>query len=116
MRTRGWLFFAVLWISVVFLPVSYWILNESDGWAAGMLVADLGGGAFVHIVAGAAALALLLVLGRQRAGIQQSVSEAPVCNSAVCDSCGPAPPSSGRCCCGSGGWASTSLRKASWTR
>lgn len=70
MRMRGWLLFAVLWISVVFLPVSYWILNESDGWAAGMLVADLGGGAYVHIVAGAAALALVLVLGRQRPGIQ----------------------------------------------
>ena len=75
-RMRGWLLFAVVWISVVFLPVSYWILNESDGWAAGMVVADLGGGAYVHIVAGAAALALLVVLGRRRRGIQHQ--DAPV--------------------------------------
>jgi ammonium transporter, Amt family len=66
MRMRSWLLFAALWISVVFLPVSYWIFNEGDGWAAGMLVADLGGGAYVHIVAGAGALALLVVLGGQR--------------------------------------------------
>ena len=75
-RMRGWLLFAVVWISVVFLPVSYWILNESDGWAAGMVVADLGGGAYVHIVAGAAALALLVVLGRPRRGIHYQ--DAPV--------------------------------------
>jgi ammonium transporter, Amt family len=68
MRMGGWLVFAVLWISLVFLPVSYWVLNEGDGWAAGMLVADLGGGAYVHIVAGAAALALLVVLGKQQLG------------------------------------------------
>ncbi|MEO6505557.1 MAG: hypothetical protein ABIW36_05390 [Terrimesophilobacter sp.] len=77
MRIRRWLLFAALWISVVFLPVSYWILNEDDGWAAGMLVADLGGGAFVHIVAGAAALALLVVLGRRRPGVRQSGVQHP---------------------------------------
>ncbi|MEO7007444.1 MAG: hypothetical protein ABI275_10660, partial [Terrimesophilobacter sp.] len=77
MRMGRWLLFAALWISVVFLPVSYWILNENDGWAAGMLVADLGGGAFVHIVAGAAALALLVVLNRKRPGARQSANRLP---------------------------------------
>lgn len=78
MRMRSWLLFAALWISVVFLPVSYWILNEGDGWAAGMLVADLGGGAYVHIVAGAAALALLVVFGRRRRVIQPPATRRPV--------------------------------------
>lgn len=77
MRMRSWLLFAALWISVVFLPVSYWILNEGDGWAAGMLVADLGGGAYVHIVAGAAALALLVVFGRRRRVSQPQDSQRP---------------------------------------
>ncbi|WP_346231382.1 hypothetical protein [Parafrigoribacterium mesophilum] len=71
MRMRGWLLFAALWTSVVFYPISYWVLNESDGWAAGMLVADLGGGAFVHIAAGAAALALLIVFGRRSSHIHR---------------------------------------------
>lgn len=65
-RVRGWVVFVAAWMIMVFLPVLYWILNEDDGWAAGMRVADLAGGAFVQVSAAAAALALLLVLGVAR--------------------------------------------------
>jgi ammonium transporter, Amt family len=62
----GWLVFTAVWLSVVLFPVMYWVLNETGGWASGMGVTDLAGGSFMHISAGASALALLLVLGEHR--------------------------------------------------
>jgi Ammonia permease len=62
----GWLVFTAAWLSVVLFPILYWVLNETDGWASGMGVADLAGGSFVHISAGTSALALLLVFAGRR--------------------------------------------------
>ncbi|ABP53768.1 ammonium transporter [Salinispora tropica] len=63
-KFSGWLLFVVGWASLVYFPVAHWV------WGGGFIGAELGaldfaGGTAVHINAGAAALALVLVLGRR---------------------------------------------------
>lgn len=67
-RFGPWLLFAGLWAMVVYFPVAHWVFDttEPGGWIATRLSAiDFAGGTAVHINAGAAALALVLVLGRR---------------------------------------------------
>ena len=67
--------FAGIWVTVVYFPVAYWVFNLSNGWiAAGLHVNDFAGGTAVHINAGAAGLALALVLGK-RVGFQKGMSK-----------------------------------------
>ncbi|MDN5860420.1 MAG: ammonium transporter [Pseudonocardia sp.] len=76
LRFGPWLLFAGLWASVVYFPVAHWVFafdgvtagaDSAGGWIANQLKAiDFAGGTAVHINAGAAALALCLVLGRRR--------------------------------------------------
>ncbi|HLU59804.1 MAG TPA: ammonium transporter [Pseudonocardia sp.] len=75
MRFGPWLLFAGLWATIVYFPVAHWVFAFSDdeagvvgGWIANDLaVVDFAGGTAVHINAGAAALALAIVVGK-RAG------------------------------------------------
>ncbi|MGY1829808.1 ammonium transporter [Geodermatophilus sp. SYSU D01180] len=74
----SWMVFAGLWATVVYFPVAHWVfdftLTDDDGvvthtggWIANNLAAiDFAGGTAVHINAGAAGLALALVLGKRR--------------------------------------------------
>ncbi len=69
-RTKfaGWIVFTVVWVSVVYFPVAHWVFDFGDdgGWIATKLEAlDFAGGTAVHINAGAAGLALVLVLGKR---------------------------------------------------
>jgi Amt family ammonium transporter len=75
MRFVPWLVFAALWATVVYFPVAHWVFafnaptgpSPVGGWIANNLAAiDFAGGTAVHINAGAAGLALCLVLGRRR--------------------------------------------------
>ncbi len=66
----SWLIFAGLWATLVYFPVAAWVWG--DGWIlnwgsnTGLPgVIDYAGGTAVHINAGAAALALALVLGKR---------------------------------------------------
>ncbi len=77
----AWLIFAGIWATVVYFPVASWVFNfslaedgsfASGGWLTyglqnifGTGVIDFAGGTAVHINAGAAALALALVLGKR---------------------------------------------------
>jgi len=68
----GWAVFVVVWVSVVYFPVAHWVFsfdgdnNFKGGWIANQLGAlDFAGGTAVHINAGAAGLALALVLGKR---------------------------------------------------
>jgi len=70
----AWLVFAGIWATVVYFPVASWVFNFTivdgkivdGGWIAYNLGAiDFAGGTAVHINAGAAALALALVLGKR---------------------------------------------------
>src|SRR5919107_539260 len=74
----AWMVFAGVWATIVYFPVAHWVfdfsLTDDDGavthvggWIANNLaVIDFAGGTAVHINAGAAGLALALVLGKRR--------------------------------------------------
>ena len=87
MRFGAWVLFTVLWSTVVYFPVAHWVFAfgtaevggrgagataglfaaDSGGWIVNRLGAlDFAGGTAVHINAGAAALALVLVLGKRK--------------------------------------------------
>lgn len=71
----AWMTFAAIWVTVVYFPVAHWVFsftedangNPTGGWIGqGMGAIDFAGGTAVHINAGAAALALALILGRRK--------------------------------------------------
>ncbi|EFQ83136.1 ammonium transporter [Aeromicrobium marinum DSM 15272] len=67
-KFSAWTVFVVVWMTVVYFPVAHWVFDFGDtgGWIATELEAiDFAGGTAVHINAGAAGLALALVLGRR---------------------------------------------------
>ena len=88
MKFSAWLGFTVLWSTLVYFPVAHWVfffgsvkgdddaagagaasgfIADSGGWIVNRLGAlDFAGGTAVHINAGAAALALILVLGKRK--------------------------------------------------
>ncbi|MDT3317089.1 ammonium transporter [Microbacterium sp. KSW4-11] len=84
----AWMVFAAVWATVVYFPVASWVFNFGlaedgsfayGGWIThglqdvfGVGAIDFAGGTAVHINAGAAALALALVLGK-RVGFQKGV-------------------------------------------
>jgi Amt family ammonium transporter len=65
----SWLVFVAVWTTVVYFPVAHWVFffdAGNGGWIADKLKAfDFAGGTAVHVNAGAAALALALVLGKR---------------------------------------------------
>jgi Amt family ammonium transporter len=72
-----WCVFTVIWATVVYFPVAHWVfdftitgddgvITHTGGWIANNLAAlDFAGGTAVHINAGAAGLALAIVLGKR---------------------------------------------------
>ena len=58
----AWTLFTVIWATLVYFPIAHWVW-ASDGWAFNLGVIDFAGGTAIHINAGAAALALALVIG-----------------------------------------------------
>ena len=87
MKFGAWLAFISIWVTIVYFPVAHWVFafgvaeegGDAAGFANGFFAADTGGwivnrlgaldlagGTAVHINAGAAALALVLVLGKRR--------------------------------------------------
>jgi len=82
-RFGPWLLFAGIWATVVYFPVAGWVFNFTlgdegvvdGGWIAYNVGAiDFAGGTAVHINAGAAALALALVLGK-RVGFAKGIQK-----------------------------------------
>jgi Amt family ammonium transporter len=79
----AWMVFAGIWVTVVYFPVASWVFNftvgdkglTDGGWIVyGLGVNDFAGGTAVHINAGAAGLALALVLGK-RIGFQKGMAK-----------------------------------------
>ncbi|GAC67340.1 ammonium transporter [Gordonia soli] len=74
MKFGAWMVFAGIWATLVYFPVAHWVFafDSEDGsvvggWIANTLAAvDFAGGTAVHVNAGVAALALVLVLGKRR--------------------------------------------------
>ncbi|MBF6353184.1 ammonium transporter [Nocardia higoensis] len=73
MKFGAWMLFAGVWATLVYFPVAHWVFafDNADGsvlggWIANKLGAiDFAGGTAVHINAGIAALALVLILGKR---------------------------------------------------
>ena len=63
------------WLVLVYAPVAHWVF--AGGWLADMGALDFAGGAVVHINAGAAALGVILVVGK-RGGYGQTADAAPL--------------------------------------
>ncbi len=74
-RTKflAWGIFAAVWATLVYFPVAHWVFDFGDaelggsgaGWLTTLGVLDFAGGTAVHINAGAAALALVIVIGKR---------------------------------------------------
>lgn len=71
MKFSAWAVFVAVWVTVVYFPVAHWVFDfggadsTGAGWLASRGVLDFAGGTAVHINAGAAGLALALVLGKR---------------------------------------------------
>lgn len=63
MRFAAWAIFAPVWLVLVFCPVFKWIYG---GWLGQRGSLDFAGGTAIHVNAGIAALAAVLVLGKRR--------------------------------------------------
>lgn len=79
----AWMVFAGLWATIVYFPVANWVFNFTlqdgkvvdGGWIVyGLGVIDFAGGTAVHINAGAAGLALAIVLGK-RFGFSKGITQ-----------------------------------------
>lgn len=72
MKFSAWAIFVPVWSLLVYVPVVYWIYgvdNETGdliGWLGARGSLDFAGGTAIHINAGVAALAVVLVLGRRK--------------------------------------------------
>ena len=75
-RTKfvAWAVFVTVWVTIVYFPVAHWVFDfgtltdgtiTGAGYLAAKGVLDFAGGTAVHINAGAAGLALALVLGKR---------------------------------------------------
>ena len=65
MRFGAWVGFLGLWSILVYGPVAHWVFAPA-GWLFKRGALDFAGGTVVHINAGIAALAVVLVIGRRR--------------------------------------------------
>ncbi|MCX6455018.1 MAG: ammonium transporter [Actinobacteria bacterium] len=61
----SWTLLSGLWLIVVYAPVAHWVFSPS-GWLFKLGALDFAGGTVVHANAGAAALAVVLVIGKRK--------------------------------------------------
>ncbi|MEY4657692.1 MAG: hypothetical protein RL466_505 [Actinomycetota bacterium] len=73
-KFSAWAIFVAIWSTIVYFPVAHWVFAFGNkvgdavtgvGYLAGKGVQDFAGGTAVHINAGAAGLALAIVLGKR---------------------------------------------------
>ena len=63
MKFSAWVIFIAIWSIVVYAPLAHWVWQPGGFIKSDLEAIDFAGGLVVHINAGAAALALVLVLG-----------------------------------------------------
>lgn len=64
MKFSAMLLFSVIWLLLVYIPVTHWVWG--GGWLGSMGLYDFAGGTVVHITAGVAALVAAIVLGPRK--------------------------------------------------
>ena len=65
MKFTGYVAFTSLWLLLVYSPIAHWVWAPG-GWIRELGVLDFAGGTVVHINAGVAALAVVLVIGKRK--------------------------------------------------
>ena len=65
LKFGSWTLFSALWLVIVYAPVAHWVFSPS-GWLFKLGAEDFAGGTVVHANAGAAALAVIFVIGKRR--------------------------------------------------
>jgi Amt family ammonium transporter len=65
MKFSGYVAFTALWLVLVYAPVAHWVWAPG-GWIRELGVLDFAGGTVVHINAGIAALASVIVIGKRK--------------------------------------------------
>ena len=65
MKFSGYALFTALWLLLVYAPLAHWVWAPG-GWIRELGALDFAGGTVVHINAGIAALAAVIVIGRRR--------------------------------------------------
>ena len=65
MKFSAWFWFLGIWLVVVYAPIAHWVFSPA-GWLFRRGALDFAGGTVVHINAGIAALAVVIVIGRRR--------------------------------------------------
>ena len=78
MKFSAWVWFLGLWSILVYSPVAHWVFSPA-GWLFERGALDFAGGTVVHINAGIAALACVLVLGQA-----QGLAESARCRRTCC--------------------------------
>jgi Amt family ammonium transporter len=64
-KFSGYMVFMSLWLLVVYAPVAHWVWHP-EGWLFKLGALDFAGGTVVHINAGIAALAAVIVIGKRK--------------------------------------------------
>jgi ammonium transporter, Amt family len=66
----AWVVFTLAWATLVYFPIAHWVWwtngDDKSGWLFDLGALDFAGGTVVHINAGVAALAVVLVIGKRR--------------------------------------------------
>jgi len=65
MKFSAWVVFVGAWLLFVYAPIAHWVFSPL-GWLFKLGALDFAGGTVVHINAGVAALALVVVIGKRR--------------------------------------------------
>ncbi len=65
LKFGAWTLFSGIWLVIVYAPVAHWVFSPS-GWLFKLGALDFAGGTVVHANAGAAALAVILVIGKRK--------------------------------------------------
>jgi Amt family ammonium transporter len=65
MKFSGYVVFTTLWLLLVYTPVAHWVWAPG-GWIRELGAIDFAGGTVVHINAGIAALAAIILIGKRR--------------------------------------------------
>ncbi len=64
MKTKLKVIFIPIWACLVYIPIAHWVWG--GGWLMNMGALDFAGGTVVHINSGVSALAIALVLGKEK--------------------------------------------------
>lgn len=63
-KFSSWIWFSLLWMTFVYVPIAHWVWG--GGWLSKLGALDFAGGTVVHINAGVAGLVFALMLGKRK--------------------------------------------------